>query len=312
MSKRNHESFTQAFMDYSKAVGAPDKFLLWSAISGIAGCLERRTWITYNNIQVIYPNLFVMLIADSGIANKSTATRPIMDLLYNVETLNFMSAQMTAAALIAQLQRAGDSKEFELKGIKYKNSSVFSYSSEAKVTLGDNKAFSGIQELLTDFYDCGDPSTWSDRKGWTKHLVSTGEQVVFNPCLNLLYCSTPVWLLEALGKSGIEGGFASRCIFIHQKERHKANQEWLDEEDQVVNKEISDMRSSLIHDLKIIASMRGEFKPVKGFKDVYNRFLKERNDKLDRADNPQMQPYYARRMWHLLKLTQILAANESC
>ena len=307
---RNFPSFIDAFLEHNKNLGVSRKFLLWSAISGVAGCLERRTWVLYNGIQAVYPNMYIMLIADSGIANKSTASRPIMELLYQVDGLNFMSTQMSGASLVKQMSQAGEDKKFQHEGLLYKNSSLFSYSSEAKVTIGDSKGLSGVQELLTDFYDCGDPNRWSTNKGWNKDTLSGGSVTVFNPCLNLLYCSTPTWLMEAIGKSGIGGGFASRVLFVNEKERAKGSSGWIDEED-LPAKAVSENEKKLLADLQSIAQLNGQYKTSKGFKEKYNSILEERNKKVDQNPKAEMAPYYARKMWHCLKLSQVLAADQS-
>lgn len=307
---RNFPSFIEAFLDYNKNLGVSQKFLLWSAISGIAGCLERRTWIVYNGTQVIYPNLFIMLIADSGIANKSTAGRAIKSLLDEVDGIDFMSVQMSGASLIKQMADVGNRKSFEWEGEVYKNSSLYSYSSEAKVTIGDSKGLNGVQELLTDFYDCGDPNTWSNKRGWNKETLSGGDITVYNPCLNLLYCSTPAWLMEAIGKNGIAGGFASRVLFISEKDRFKGNVGWLDDEETGV-KNSPEEREKLIADLVSINKLSGRYKTTKGFKEAYNSILEKRNAKIDENPKGEMASYYSRKMWHCLKLSQVLAADQS-
>ena len=306
--KRNFDSFVKSFLEYNEHLGVSRKFVLWSAISGIAGCLERKAWVVYNGTQIIYPNLFIMLIADSGIANKSTASRPIMDLLYQVPGLSFMSTQMSGASLIKQMSKAGEANIFQYDNVSYKNSSLFSYSSEAKVTIGDAKGMSGVQELLTDFYDCGDPNTWSNKKGWNKETLSGGSITVWNPCLNLLYCSTPAWLLEALGKNGIAGGFASRVLFVNEKERFRGNQGWIEDEQEGHD---SKLREKLVEDLTQISKFKGRFKTAFGFGETYNQLLEKRNAKLDADPKGDMAAYYSRKMWHLLKLSQVFSANES-
>jgi len=307
---RHFPSFIQAFLDYNKNLGVSQKFLLWSAISGVAGCLERRTWVVYNGSQVIYPNLFVMLIADSGIANKSTAGRAIMEIMYETEALNFMSTQMSGASLIKQMSQAGENTVFQHEGVNYKNSSLYSYSSEAKVTIGDSKGLNGVQELLTDFYDCGDPNIWSNKKGWNKDTLSGGNITVYNPCLNLLYCSTPTWLVEAVGKSGIAGGFASRVLFVTEKERFKGTNGWLDD-DEIKGTTDQETRTKLAEDLKQITKLGGRFRTTKGFKEKYNEILEKRNQAIDADPKGEMASYYSRKMWHCMKLAQVLAADQS-
>lgn len=308
MSRRNFPSFIEAFLDYSNNVGAPHKFLLWSAISGIAAALERKTWLSFNGLQVIYPNMYIMLVADSGIARKSTATRALMEIVYEVDNIKHMSTQLSAASLVEQLVEAGNEKTFEILGIKYKNSSLYAYASEAKVTIGDQKGLSGIQELLTDFYDCGTPNIWSVSKGWSKKTLSGGHHTVFNPCLNMLACSTPLWLNEAIGKSGIEGGFASRVIFVNQKERENASPGWLDDSDERSTKSAK-TKKLLIEDLTKISQLQGKFRTESGWKETYNEIQAEINKKIDLGGD--MKSYYSRKMWHMLKLSQILAADQN-
>ena len=305
-SRNFPQGFISAFLEYSKNVGAPHKFLLWSAISGVSAALERKTWVHYNGIQVIYPNLYIMLIADSGIAKKSTATRPIMEIIGGVDGIAKMSTQMSGASLVDQLSKAGDAKTFEFGGIKYKNSSLFAFSSEAKVTIGGKSGLEGVQELLTDLYDCGRTNIWSEKNAWDKQTIGGGKTEIFNPCLNFLACSTPSWLNDSIGRSGIEGGFASRVLFITQKERGQS-QGWLDDEE--ITEKTDEVRKLLIEDLKRINSLKGAYKTSVGWKATYNELQADTDRHIDLGGD--MKAYYSRKMWHLLKLSQVLAADQS-
>ncbi len=304
MSKRNFPSFIDAFMDYTKNVGAPPKFLLWSAISGIAACLDRKTWVVYNNLSIIYPNMYIMLIADSGIARKSTSTRPIMSLLDDVPEVIQMSSQVTSASLVETIAEAGNKKSFVYNGVTYKNSSVFAYSSEAEATFG-TKLADDLQILLTDLYDCGKTNQWSIRPAWDKKTLSNGKQELFNPCLNILACSTPTSLNKFIGKNGVENGFTSRIIFINQTEMQRPSG-WIDEDDRQPEEET---RKKLIEDLKQICSISGRYRTTVGWKDTYNAIETEVIKKIQLND--KLKSYYSRKMWHCLKLAQILAADQS-
>lgn len=306
MSKRHFPSFIQAFLDHTKHVGAPEKFLLWSAISGVAAALERKTWVVYNGVQVIYPNMYIMLIADSGIAKKTTATKPIMEIIGEIDGIQKMSTQMSGASLVEQLSQAGQNKAFKFNDVVYRNSSLFAFSSEAKVTIGGKAGLEGVQELLTDLYDCGRTNIWSEKNAWDKQTMSGGKVEIFNPCLNLLACSTPAWLNESIGKSGIEGGFASRCIFINQKDRVEGSG-WLDEGE--VDTQAETNKRALVQDLTQISQLQGRYLVAKGWKDLYNKLQREVNEQIDKGG--EMRSYYSRKMWHLIKLAQILAADQS-
>lgn len=300
--KRHFPSFLEAFLEYSEGQG-PHKFLVWSAVAGIAAALERKTWIR-NKKKIIYPNFFIMLVAESGIAKKSTSTKPIMSLVKEVDGISRMSTQLSGASLVKQLIRAGESKVFTHKGVNYKNSSLFAFASEASVMIGEKNGLDGVQKMLTDLYDCGEVGDWSLKPEWTKETLSSGNQDVFNPCLNLLACSTPLWLNEAIGKSGIEGGFASRCIFVNQLEMFESGGWGTDDE------EVDEtFKARLVGDLHQINMMSGLFRVTKSFIEAYDALNKANNILI--ASAGQKSSYYTRRMWHLLKLCQILSADRS-
>lgn len=300
--KRNFPSFIQAFLEYSKNVGAPHKFLLWSAISGISAALERKTWLRSNK-KYIYPNQFIFLIAESG-TGKSTAIRPISEILKKMKTIAETSTQFSAAALVAQMREAGEVKTFDHMGVKYKNSSMLCISDEISVTIGEKNGLDGVQMLLTNLYDCGVIGAWSDLPGWTKNTIGGGDSEIFNPCINLLAGSTPSSLISVLGKNGIAGGFASRALFV-SGERQARDKGWIDDD------EAEDLQTQklLIEDLKRINSLKGAFRVDETWKQVYGKYEMEFDKKVVKGS--QMAPYFERKLTHCTKLAQVLAADQS-
>ena len=59
------------FMTFTEGLPTPEIFRLWSGISTIAATLERRVWVATGR-GVIYPNLFVVLVAPPAVG-KSVA-----------------------------------------------------------------------------------------------------------------------------------------------------------------------------------------------------------------------------------------------
>lgn len=298
--KRNFPSFIDAFLEFNQDLGLSQRFLLWSAISGVAACLERKVWCQ----KALYPNMFIMLTAGPGIG-KSRASKQIISLLDDVEGVSQAPTQITPAALIKFLSEVGNAKQFNYKGKSFKNSSVFSYSSEAASTIGDVKGFSGFQEILTDLYDNGKLEGWSQNPGWNKETLGGGKTPIYNPCLNLLYCSTPDWLMKCLGKSGIAGGFASRIIFVNEK-KGISSTGWVEEDNSSVNDE---MRTKLVEDLRAINKLSGRFEVDEGFKAVYSNISKD--SELRTLEGGVMSHYFNRKPMHFTKLCMILSAQES-
>lgn len=299
---RHYPNFIEAFMEYTKYVEAPEKFLRWSVISVIAGALERKVWINFKDQLACYPNHFICLIGDPGLTKKSSSSRQATGLLQEVEPVSFCGTQMTTAGLIDELREVGSSKKFDYLGKVYSNSSVYIYSSEAAVTLKGDMQNMLIQNL-TDLYDCG-PEGWNTKAAWTKRLKNE-ETKIFNPCINLLACSTPIWLVDSIGKDNLDSGFASRIIFVVQKGTPERDFGW-----QKVPS-MRGMKPKLIEDLTEIAFLQGEFSVTPEFKETFD--LIDRDNKIFLLANPGhlMTGYYARKPWHILKLSQVLSASKS-
>ncbi len=300
---RKFPNFIEGFMDYTQHVEAPEKFLRWSAISALAGALERKVWINFNGTHPVYPNMYIMLIGAPGLAKKSSSSELAVDLIKANKELRFMSTQMTAASLVQQLVEAGKNRFVTYEGEKYHNSSLYLYSSEAAVTL---KEITGsVTELLTDFYDCK-PSWWNNEVAWTKETKSDGRVSIFNPCTNMLACSTPDWLVRAIGADDIKGGFASRIIFVVQRGKPEKTVGWVDS-----LPDMRKLRGDLISDLNQVSTLQGQFLADKTFGNAFNTFKKRHEGWLEKNSGDKMIGYHARKAWHIMKLSQILAINTS-
>lgn len=301
---RNFPSFIDAFVKYAESSGAPQQYLFWSAVSAVSAALERKVWLVLGKNTCIYPNQYIMLVGGSG-TRKSTTGRLINEIIAEVPSITKLPNQLTAPALVQAMKDAGDSKEFEYKYKKYKNSSLFAFSSEAATMLKNNEQ---LQELLTDFYDCGETNAWSGDAYWSKKTVGGGETKIYNPCLNLLGCSTPKWLNEIVGEKSIKGGFIPRFLLINSQERAVARG-WGGDQDEDEIEESLKLKAKLVEDLNIISKIQGRYRVAKGWSETYNEIEKTVTDQINMND--EKQPFYNRKIATCLKLSQVFAADES-
>lgn len=296
---RNFPSFIDAFTEYAVGSGSPEKYAKWCAVSGIAAALERRSW-TWMGDRCIFPNQYILLVGNSGTRKSATADL-ITEIIYDLRDISFMPAQMTAAAMLLSIVDAGENKQFHFDGKTYKNSSLFAYASEAATMLKENEA---LQELLTDFYQCGTPTFWSDKFGWTKRTVGGGKIVVFNPCLNLLGCSTAEWLNDIIGDKSIKGGFIPRFLLIEHNQKAKTGG-W---RSRTVNHSSRTKKKALTDDLQRINNLSGEFSQALDFKEVFDNIEKIVVDQINKED--ERQPFYNRKIVHCLKVAMALSADQ--
>lgn len=150
----------------------------------------------------VYLNMYVILVADSGVTRKSTAvsaaTKLANMLTVSDPLLTIIEGKTTPEKLDAILQ--DKSKE---AGTARLAISI----SELAVFLGTERYNATMPVLLTDLYDC--PS--SRVAGGT---LSRGTSAQTNVFVSFLSASTPSWLYQSVNPNIIAGGFTSRCLFV--------------------------------------------------------------------------------------------------
>lgn len=296
-------NFIEDFLEYTASVPSPEKYLRWSALSVIAGALERKVWINYNSVQC-YPNIFVFLIGSAGLTKKSASTGAAVDLLKSVPGLAFMPNHLNQASTIQQIQLASIQKSVVIADKKYPNSSCFLYASEAAMTIRNK--YGSMVELLTDLYD-GGPNGWHLDRAWEKATMIDGKVRIFNPCLNLLACSTPEWLTKIIGENEIRGGFYSRVFFIVQHGKSDREELWIED----ASDKATSMRSKLISDLIAVNQMVGPMTVAPEAREAHNAFLKQNAAYIEQFHDDLFISFYARKPWHILKVASILSAASS-
>jgi hypothetical protein len=163
-------------------------------------------------------------------------------------------------------------------------------------TMIDSNAFkSGMIPILTKLYDCED---------FQYETRGRGLEEVSNPCLSILAGSTLHWIKEAIPQVAIGGGFTSRVIFVYRDQVEKLVP-WPTKND------TSDkLKLDIIHDLNMVAKLRGPFAFDKDAKEIYcaeyGRFI----NNSEFYDNKNLSGYAGRRHVLVLKLSMIIAASE--
>ena len=294
---RRNPDLIQAYLDYTSGHEASPKIHLWSFLSVLAACLQRKVWMK-RGYYTLYPNLYVFIIGKSGLVKKSTSTAIAVNLYREIEGAPLMSERLTAGSLIRQMKEAGSF--FEYKGEPIKQSPVFAYASELAVFMSE--VFGSITEILTTFYDCipNDPS-----KPWTYNTVGQGWIKIYGPCLNMLGASTPSWLKRCIPQGEMEGGFSSRIIFVVENEAPEKLVAWPE-----LDKDLDLMRLSLVEDLRQVYSMCGEVTVTPTaktlFAEWYERHMREI---LPMNSDPKIAGYMGRKGDHILKIAMLRSVS---
>lgn len=304
--RRNHADLIEAFMEYMRFSDAPRSYQRWAFVSAIASILERKVWLTRDHDTGWYPNLYLFLIGPPG-SGKSTVAETAMSFLYELECVDFLAEDINDASLLHDLAKIGTRKKFEWNGQSFPHSAATLFASEAAEAFTEQAKGLGIIKKLTSLYN-GGPLGWHLTHGTGRSTRGDGNVKLLNPCVNLLACSTPEWLLKrCMTRTDAQGGFGSRILLVVSKEELRSQDEWETE-----NK-AKDMllRSSIIEDMRKIALMRGPYTTSACFKDAW-RECQRRYDawKDERARAGILGGYQQRKMTQLYKVTMCLAAGR--
>lgn len=267
----------------------------WTGVSTMAGALRRRVWLDMAYFRW-HPNFYIILVAPPGIVSKSTTAGIGMQLLKKVPDIKFGPDVVTWQALVGSF--AESTMTFQYQGDYHEMSALTIESSEFGNLL--NPQDKEMVDLLVSLWD-GKPGAFE------KRTKGSGTDLVVNPWINLIACTTPAWIAGNFPEYMIGGGFTSRCVFVYAEKKAK----YVAYPGMHVPKNLAQQAQMLIEDLIEISNMAGEYQltpdAYKWGEAWYTKHYSEKN--LD-LDDDRFGGYLARKQTHIHKLAMILAAAE--
>lgn len=193
--------------DYEKLTSdqeSPRVFHQWCGLFALSCALGRRVFLD-RGVYILYPNLYVMLVAESGKYKKSTAIEIIESMVRRaLPGMPLIAQKVTPEALLLELHRRRNSCG---------RSEAIIAAEELGVFLGGKATNLSLVQLLTKLYNCKDTLDY--------RTVTHGLITAKNTWCAIIAGTTPAWLREALTDTSVEGGFTSRFIFIYGKGKVK-------------------------------------------------------------------------------------------
>lgn len=304
MTSRKLPDWIDYYLKYTEKSESPASFNLWTAIGAIAAVLQRKCWLKWEG--VLYPNMYIVLVAPAGKARKGTALdkgRELLELL----GIEMVPEATTREALIRRIK--GSTLSFIIGDKTTQHHSITAFSGELTVLLGyQNQSFMAD---LCDWFDCR--SLWRyDTKD--KKL----QDHIDNMWFNLIGATTPESLMASLPQEAVGGGLSSRIIFVYESKKGKpvhipANVNttlWEKHDDYGSDTKLIEMRTALKEELGRIHMLRGEFLTTGEFGSEWIKF-KDYHENNPLFENTPLSPYDARRQTHILKLCMILSASRT-
>lgn len=286
-----------AFMEHCSFGEAPKHMYFWAGVSAVAGAIRRQAWIDQKLFKW-YCNLYTVIVAPPGIVAKSTTSALAMDLLKKVPGIKFGPDIVTWQALIEAFEDSEDN--FEYAGQFWPQSALNFDISEFGNFLDPNDK--RMVDLLVALWD-------GKQGGMKKKSKSGGEEVVQNPWINLIACTTPSWIADNFPKYMIGGGFTSRCVFLYAEQ--KAQFVAYPEDHAPANFE--QQEAALVADLDHISrNIVGPYTLTPDAKKWGRAWYKSHWEGQHQATvDPRFGGYIARKQTMLHKVAMIIAAAQS-
>jgi len=187
---------------------APKRHHMWAAISILSMTMGRKVYVDHSYYR-IYPTMYICLVGRQGI-RKGTAKDLASELFIEVfPTYPLGSSVMSREAIVTRLAEADSARIYtDETGQSIEFRPMAFFINELKNFMSINPQ--GMIEFLTDIYD---------RKHFNAGTIKHGLQTILHPCINILACETPDWIIDKLKLKVISGGFSRRMLYVYETEQ---------------------------------------------------------------------------------------------
>lgn len=292
---RETHDWISEFMESASWGEAPPYFYFWVGIATVACALQRKVWLDMGTF-TWYPNLYTVLVAPPGIANKSSTNDLGMRLLKEIPGIHQGPTTLTWQSLYDAFNEVGH--EFEVSPTEVRTQHpLYINSSELGITL--KMADTDMVDQLVHMWDGYELK---------KRTRMDGELIIPTPSLNLIACTTPSWIAENVPQYLIGGGLTSRILFVYGEKKTR----YIAYPQRVIPPDYALRQAKLKRDLERISHIVGGFTltedAYKWGETWYEHFHEVEAPKLDKT---LVGGYIARKQTLVHKIAMVLSVSQS-
>lgn len=188
---------------------SPLSFYYWSALASISAIVKDNIWLPRAGLYNLYPNIYVMLHADSGLKKGP----PVSMARQLVETVNNTRTISGRSSIQGILKEMGTART-QPGGKVVATSTAFICSSELTSSLVDDPV---AVKILTDLYDRNyNIGNW-------RSLLKMESFTLKDPVITMLTATNEAMSEDFFTKTAIQGGYFARTFIIHETKRNRIN-----------------------------------------------------------------------------------------
>lgn len=303
---RRCSSWIDTFLEWTKPRSeAPESLLLWSGLFAISSVVKRNVSFPASILgsYTLYPNLYIIFIGPPGAVRKSTTAGFTEDLLRELKGVPLAGQEMLTPKLVTLGPTSGSDAKLIEQMSSSPDGSMTIIASEFGTLMKSTPE--GMYDTLTDLFDC--------RAEYAHSTRAHGDEIVRNPCLNLLGCTTPAWI-SANPTYMVGGGFSSRVIFVHEEKARQRIMYYKDHWDSLGLRwrDFERWNEDLLFDLQVISQLEGEFSiPSVALRSKIEEWYTEHTSQISSTKSDVIAGFHNRKHVHLHKLMMLLSVSES-
>lgn len=301
MARLLKKPWLEAYLEYIDGTENPTDYNLWSGISAISSSLKRRVYIWRNFVQY-FPNQYIVLVGPPGIG-KGASIHPVMDIVNEAGTVNFLSDKITAERIIQKLA----------EGFTKIAPSATVNGGLATVSFQQDHTATILSKELPVFLSSSDWLHSLLCQMWDEHSFeyetkNKGSYKVTEMCVGMLAACVPdfIRMLSRDAMAPITGGFTARTIFVYASEKARLIPGGWGKPVQ----NITQLKGELVNDLSHIASLQGEMILDNQALTLWDSKYKEHNAKGD-FDSDVSANFKSRLSSHIIKTAITISISES-
>lgn len=279
-------SFVSNLLEHTKYYESPTSFWKWSAYATLAGVLRDNCYYKQGD-DSLYPNIFVLLLADSAVQRKDRPVKLCESLLQKINNTKVINGRSSIQGILDELARGETDKKTGriLKG----GSAVWIAPEMSAGIVNDPEAI----KILTDIY--------SFREKYDSRLRTQANFSIKNVCFSFMAASNEELLRDIYDIKATAGGLLGRTFLISPNEFRPGNS--------LFGLQIDDTRQKLTDQLEEIAKLSGEFIFTVRAQNTYDRWYLPFRDSYEKK--PDKSGISGRIHTSVLKLAMLLCVSES-
>lgn len=270
MSKLDEtRDFFELYLHQTGTSEVPRNFHFWAAMSLLAASVGDRVWVEPDVGRKIFPNLYVFLIGPSG-SGKEQAVMGAAKLGMHEQIIEAFMGRATRQYLLDYLTKDGPMED----GMRYAhNPHLYLVTEELGSAIRAGDLGHDLISFMTEFYT-GKPVGQDGTRG-------SGMVTLYNPCFNWLAGTTDEWLIRAVDRDAIEGGFFARVIAVRGRRNYKERCPQI-----VYPSDRDDVREHLKWRVSQYALLRGGFRFTPAAQALHDEWYMARAEPADSLEEP--------------------------